>query len=403
MHTVYAARQAIFNTKQNVVAYELFFRDGPENFFPNIDAHEATSKLIARTFLNEGLKPMTSNKQALINFSEKSLLLGLPYLLNPSEIVIEILETVSPSDEVYAACLAFYKAGYKMALDDFVYKPEWNRFISLVKLIKFDIRETPLSSIEVIVRKLKDKKILLAEKVETKEEFIQAKSMGFSFFQGFFFAKPEMQKKRDSESNEHILFLLQRESLRKIINNDKIASLFEQDANITYKLLRFINSGTFKLLKPITSIKQALIYLGDTQVRRIVSLITTSVLANNKPAELTKMCIIRARFCEAMMERVHPTYMESAFLTGMFSLLDAILDKPIKEIIEELPLSDDIVECLTEIGCHSPIAIALRIVNHLEKGEWHLTDIEAKKLKLNYKIASNCYREAVIWSDFQEL
>ena len=294
MQEVYTARQAIFNRKQNVVAYELFFRDGPENFFPNVDAHEATSKLIARTHLNDGIKPVTSNKQALINFSEESILKGLPKLLCPTEIVIEILETVSPSEEVYQACLDLYRAGYKLALDDFVYSPEWKRFLPLVKMIKFDIMQTPLDRIQPLVDKLKEKKVLLAEKVETKAEFDKAKKMGFKFFQGYYFCKPEMQKQRDSESNQHILLLLQREGVREHLNLNKVAQLFEQDSNLAYKLLRYINSGAFKLTKKISSIKQALVYLGEAQVRRMISLVTTSVLANDKPAELTKMCVIRA-------------------------------------------------------------------------------------------------------------
>lgn len=402
MRDVYTARQAIFNKKQKVVAYELFFRDGPENFFPDVDAHEATSKLIARTHLNDGIRPITSNKQALINFSEESILKGLPFLLNPSEIVIEILETVRPTDEVYAACLDLHSKGYKMALDDFVYKPEWNRFLSLIKMIKFDIMVTPLDSIGPLVKKLKGKKVLLAEKVETKAEFIQAKEMGFLYFQGYFFCKPEMQKKRDNESNQHVLFLLQREGLRHVLNHNKIAKLFEQDSNLTYKLLRYINSSTFQLTTKIQSLKQALVYLGEDQIRRMISLITTAVLASDKPAELTKMCIIRARFCELIIKKVAPGFLESAFLTGMFSLLDAILDKPIENVIATLPLSEEVVESLTNNKCQTPLGITLRIVKLLENGNWHLTEQEASKLKLDYKFVADCYRQAVTWSDFHD-
>lgn len=399
---VYTARQAIFNKQQNVVAYELFFRDGPENVFPDVDAHDATSKLIVRTHLNDGIKPFTSNKQALINFSEESLLNGLPYILNPQEIVIEILETVRPTDEVYSACLELYRAGYKLALDDFVYEAKWKRFLSLVKLVKFDILVTPLDSIEPLIKKLKHKKALLAEKVETKEEFIKAKKMGFRFFQGYFFCKPEMKKCRDVESNHHNLLLLQREGLRCELNYPTIASLFERDSSLAYKLLRYINGGTFQLNIPISSIKQALVYIGELQVRRMISLVVTSVLASDKAPELTKMCIIRARFCELVVKKAAPGLVEPAFLCGMFSLLDAILDKPLENIIDNLPLSQEIVEALTDALCQTPIAIALRTIKLLERNKWHDTEKEASKLCLNYKDVSNFYRSAIIWSDFQD-
>ena len=174
---VFTARQAILNRKEQVIAYELLFRDGPENLFPQIDAHEATSKLIIRTHLNEGIRPMTGGKPALINFSEESLLCGLPLLLPSDQIMIEILEDTNPSEEVYQACRELYHKGYSLALDDFIYKPEWGRFLNLVKLIKFDLMQTPLEKIAPLVEKLKTRKKLklLAEKVETKEEVVPPK------------------------------------------------------------------------------------------------------------------------------------------------------------------------------------------------------------------------------------
>jgi EAL and modified HD-GYP domain-containing signal transduction protein len=403
---VYTARQAIFNNKQNVVAYELFFRDGPENFFPaNVDGHVATSILIARTQLISGIRPVASNKPALINFSEESILKELPFILNPKEVMIEILETVTPSDEVFEACKKLYHAGFKLVLDDFIYRPEWKRFFCYVSMIKFDISVTPLHKIEPLVRKLQKQKPkikLLAEKIETKEEYAAAKKLGFLFFQGYFFCKPEMQKRKDIQSNQHIIFLLQREILRKELDHGKISRLFEQDSNLAYKLLRYINSGLFQLKNKISSIKQALVYLGDSQVRRMLSLITTSSLASDKPAELTEMCVIRAKFCEQVIQKVSPSRVESAFLMGMFSLLDAILDRPLNEVLETLPLEDDVKEALLKDDAQTPLAITIRLVKLLERGKWHETELEAKKLRIDYKFLADTYKSAIIWSDFSK-
>jgi EAL and modified HD-GYP domain-containing signal transduction protein len=402
---VYTARQSIMNRRQIVVAYELFFRDGPENFFPsNIDAHEATSKLIGRTHFNKGILPITSGKPALINFSEESLLKGLPFILPKEDIFVEILETVTPSDEVYQACAELYRAGYRLALDDFVYKPEWRRFLQLVKMIKFDIMETPLTQIAPLVTKLREnsKIRLLAEKVETQEEYSQAMELGFHYFQGYYFCKPEMQKVHEVESNEQLLFFLYKESLAKSLNYKAIAQIFERDSNLTYKLLCFINSGSFPLITKITSVKQALSYMGEIQLRSVLSLFVTAILASSKPAEIIKMCVIRAKFCELVAEKIAPSLTSNAFLTGMFSLLDGILDLPMERVLERLPVSDEISETLLDSADKSqtPVSMALRAIRLLELGSWHLAEREAEKLRINTKQLDQYYQEAIQWSDF---
>jgi EAL and modified HD-GYP domain-containing signal transduction protein len=404
---VYTARQAILNRRQNVSAYELFFRDGPENFFPqDMDPHEATSKLIGRTHFNKGIRPLTSGKAALINFSEESLLKRLPMLLPKEDILVEILETARPNDAVYNACAELYRAGYRLVLDDFVYKPEWRRFFKLVKMIKFDIIATPLDTIAPLVTKLREnsKIKLLAEKVETKEEFEQAMQLGFHFFQGYYFCKPEMQKGHEVESNELLLFSIYQETLRSSLNYKAIGKLLEQDSNLVYKLLCFVNSGGFPLQTKITSIKQSLTYLGDAQLRSLLSLFVTAILASRKPAELTKMCVVRAKFCQLVIKKTAPILTESAFLTGMFSLLNAILDLPMDAVLDRLPVSDEIKETLLDVADKSqtPISMTLRAIKLLESGSWYLAEREAEKLHLSPKLLDQFYQDAISWSEFFE-
>jgi len=402
---VYIARQAIFNRRQQVTAYELFFRDGPENFFPgDIDAHEATSKLIGRTHFNKGIRPITSGKRALINFSQESLLKRLPLLLPPEDILVEILETVHPTNAVYAACVELYRAGYKLALDDFVYKPQWQRFLKLVTLIKFDILATPLDEIAPLVIKLRQtgKVKLLAEKVETQEQYHQAMKLGFHLFQGYYFCKPEMQQSKEAESSEKLLFLLYKETFNNPLDYDAITQILQMDSSLTYKLLCFINSGGFPLKQKITSVKQALTYLGETQVRSLMSLFVTSVLANDKPSELIKMSVIRAKFCELVIKKVAPALADSAFLTGMFSLLDAILDTSMENVLERVPLPEEITETLLDAQDNSqtPLSMALRANKLLESGSWHLTEREAAKLRISFKQLGQFYQEAIQWSEY---
>lgn len=403
MTDIYFARQAILNRKNNVVAYELFYRDGSNNSFPDIDPHLASSKLIGQTHLNHGLKRCTGGKPALINFSEESLLNGLPYIVPPNTMMIEILETVTPSDEVYAAVLEFKKAGYQIALDDFCYRPEWFKFLKLANIIKFDIQETPLDSIVKLVSYLRDKTSikLLAEKVETKEEYIKAKKMGFSFFQGYFFCQPEIQSHKQPKANESVLLELYQESLRPELDTKKLTEVFKKDALLAFKLLCYVNAGGFPLTQKISSIKQAFLYLGEHQLRRLVALLVTSILAHDKPTEVTSLSIIRAKFCEEVAIKIQPSLADDAYMTGMFSMLDVLFNCEMESILNRLPVTDVIENTLVDPDdkSQSTNSIILRAIKLLEKGSWHYAQLEARKINLNYDVLAKIYKEALIWSD----
>lgn len=396
---VYTARQAILNRKENVVAYELLYRGGPENFFPQIDPHKATSKLIIRTHLNQGIGLITDNKPALINFPEESILSCLPLILPPKQVMIEILETVSPSDEVYQACKVLYHQGYHLALDDFVYKPEWNRFFNLMKLIKFDIQATSLSELSPLIKKLKTRKNLkiLAEKVETKEEFIQAKKLGFHFFQGYYFCRPEMSESNEIDSNQPILLSLMQECLKTPLNVNCITSYFERDVALSFKLFKFINSGILPISQEITSIKNALIYLGEVQTKKLILLLTAGILAKNKPKELTRLAIVRARFCELIAEKTMPEHTGSSFLVGLFSLLDAMLDSPLDKIVNSLSLPAEVVAALIS-DKPSPLKYILKTVSYYEKGSWYNTKRNAEMINIDYEKLTDYYQDSLVWA-----
>ena len=402
---VYTARQPIFNRRQQAVAYELLFRDGEENRFPNIDPHHATSKLIMHTHLNGGLATVTDGKPALINFTEECLLSGFPELLPPDKVMIEVLESVTPTDEVYAKCRELFHKGYALALDDFVHKPEWERFFNLVKMIKFDIQKTPLSEIQPLIARLRvqrPKLKLLAERVETHEEFKIAKDMGFTFFQGYFFCKPEMCKERDVSPDQVVLIELYKELCRPVINMKQISKCFEQDLGLTYKLLNYINSGILPIQTEISSIKQALVYLGESQVRKLITLLTTATLAFKKPKEIIRVAITRARACELVAEKVLPAMSDEAFLIGLLSQIPAILDKSMEEVLEKLPVSEDIKVALLEPKSQSLLRIIYDAVTLYERGDWHLTTIQCYKLKLEYDTLGDYMLQAIAWAQSYE-
>lgn len=404
---VYTARQAILNRDSNVAGYELFFRDSEENVFPSsVDGHEATSKLLGRTYFNKGFKAFTDGKRALLNFPEKSLLTRLPFLLSKDEIIIEILETVTPSDAVFKVCNELSEAGYVLALDDFIYKPEWKRFLHIVQIIKFDIRKTPLDTITPLIDVLKSKTSikLLAEKIETHKEHQQALNLGFDLFQGYYFLKPEMQSSQDIESPQLLLIALFQEVNKPEIDSASIIKLLQKDCNLVFKLLSYVNSGIFPIRGKISSVKQAITYMGESQLKSLISLFVTSVLAQDKPPELLTISAIRAKFCELIITKLEPTAHESAFMTGMLSLIDAVLDIPMSDITTRLALDEHVCETLldTKDTSQTNISMALRLIKYLEKGSWYLAEREAFKLRISIDVVNKYYQKAIKWAEYLE-
>ncbi|MGO3423297.1 MAG: EAL and HDOD domain-containing protein [Pseudoalteromonas distincta] len=397
--SVFVARQAIFNRSKKVVAYELLFRDSPKNYFPDIAEGQATARLIMENQLNLGTRHITSGKKALINIGPESLKLDLCAFLPCQDVVIELLETIEPTDDNYELCRGLFHSNYKLALDDFVYKPQWDRFLKLVKLIKFDIAITPLSEIQPIVTKLQAHKQIkiLAEKIETQEDYELAFDMGFDYFQGYFFAKPTMIKQNDIDYNYGLVVAIYAEIMKQSPDIKTIASLFELDAALAYKLLRLINSGVFPIQSQISSLKQALVYLGHERLKKFVSLIVTAHTAGKKPAELMQVCVVRARFCELVAKKVNKSQSGEAFLTGLFSLLDAILDQPMSLLVEKLPFPDEIKTAL--LGNKNTLYYILNVVKAYETGSWWALEQAVLLLNIDSAILPPLYQQSVDWAD----
>ncbi|WP_051326551.1 EAL and HDOD domain-containing protein [Aliagarivorans taiwanensis] len=398
---VYTARQAVFNRKQSVVAYELLFRNGPENVFPKgVDPHHATSRMVLQTQLNEGINAVTQGKRALINFTEKSLLSGLPQLLPPDQVVIEILEDTQPTDEVYETCQSLFHRGYKLALDDFSFAPEWQRFFKFISLIKVDIQKTPMDQMGSWFDKVKARGNIkmLAERVETREQLEQAMAMGFDFFQGYFFCKPEIHSDRDVEVIDVVVSNLLVEATKEDININRIVSYFERDTGMAFKLLRFVNSGSLPATNEIRSIKQAVVYIGNAKLRKLVYLLASAMTVATKPMELVRLSVHRARFCELVAEKQFPALKEQAFICGLFSLLDAILDKPLEHLLSSLPLDQEICDALLKDEA-SPLRNMLETIRRYEEGQWYLTERASRQLMLSYEQVEEFNRQALIWSE----
>ncbi|MBB1293627.1 MAG: c-di-GMP-related signal transduction protein [Pseudoalteromonas rhizosphaerae] len=398
----YAARQPILDRNKQLVGYELLFRDGVDNVFPDIDGDEATSRLIEGSQFNFGLEDLTDNKPAYINFTLETLQKGYPTLLGKDQIVVEILETIQPGKRLLAIVKDLKQKGYTLALDDYIHQPVWRHFYPFIDIIKIDFLNCEVDTIHSIIEEIKPYPHikLLAEKVETYEKYQLALDLGFTYFQGFFFSKPEMVQSKTLPPSEIALAELLYETSTVEVNLKKITDVFERDVNLSYKLLRYSNSAAFKRRAEISTIKQALIVLGAAEIKKFLSLLFAAQVAGDKPAELIRLSLTRARFTELLAinhSKLKDTGM--AFLTGMMSLMDAILDEDMESVMNKLPLSNDIKLALLED--QGLLAQYLRLVKLYEQANWQGANAIKDELGLTAGKVPDAYHDAVNWANEQ--
>lgn len=395
----YAARQPILDRNKALYAYELLFRNGNANSFPLIDGNEATSRMIEGSQLSFTLDELLGNKPGFINFTMDTLLRQYPLMLPSHKVIIEILEDTLPQASLLDECKKLKKQGYTLALDDHTYTSDWEPFYPYIDIIKVDFRVSSVLNLQNIVdTAAKHRHIrLLAEKIETNSEFEQALQLGFSYFQGYFFARPEMLQTRVLPPASLAILRLLAEVSKPEPELATIIRIFEHDIPLSYKLLRYSNSVIFRRQSEIATIKQAIIVLGLQELKRFLSLLFMANISTDKPAELLRMSVIRAGFTEALSRIHQQSCPEKAFLAGMLSLIDAILDQSIESVMQQLPLSQDIKTAL--IDKTGPFAQYIDVIHHYETAAWAELDINAQKLGISVDDIHQAYHQAVLWAD----
>ncbi|MCP4716070.1 MAG: HDOD domain-containing protein [Deltaproteobacteria bacterium] len=397
---VFIARQPIFNTQKQVIAYELLFRSSLENFYDDsVHADRATTKVVSDSLLVIGLNTMTKGKPAFINFTRNLLLRGAPSVISKDLVYVEVLETVEPDDLVISACRELKQDGYTIVLDDFVFHERFRPLIDLADIIKVDFQDTPPPERKKIIESCNSGSIsFLAEKVETDEEFQEALNLGYKYFQGYFFSKPCIIARKDIPGNKLNNFKILQEVNRPETDMDKIEEIVKHDISLSFKLLKFINSAFFNFRIQVESIKHALVLLGADELKKWITLIAMTGIGSDKPPELLTFSLVRARFCEHLAPL---TGMQNRnadlFLMGMFSMIDALIDRPMEEIIEELPLSYDVTAAL--LGKPNPLTDVFNIVLAYEKGNWDSTCRLAQKLNISEDDLPEFFFNSVEWAN----
>lgn len=395
----YIARQPVFSKNMKIYGYELLFRSGAAEKASNVtDADQATSRVVMESFYSRGVESITGGKPAFINFTPRLLLENTATLFPKEKLVVEILEDVEPTQEIIDACRTLRRKGYILAMDDFVYRPALDPLIELSNMIKFDFLISTPDEISDMIRRinLKGKK-LLAEKIETNEMFDLAGRLGCTLFQGYFFSKPvTLSAKALSPLKVSYMSLLKEVSAEDEIDFKKLTVTIRNDVALSYKLLRMVNSAYYGLRTEVTDIVQALTIIGTIEVRKWIFMISLMGIGSDKPDEIALMSMIRGRFLENLNMRCIRTYSnENVFQTGLFSMLDVLMDMPMESALKDIYLADDVRNAL--VGRRGGMYDMLELVISLERSDWDRVDALTARLNVDAAQVTEEYLDAVKW------
>lgn len=390
----FVARQPILTVDEQVFGYELLFRDGVKNYFNSSDPDAAACSTLDSSLLL-GLDLLCDRRRAFVNFTREVLLKDYAVLLPPQQAVIEILESIPPDLEVMAACKRLKQAGYMIALDDFVADDPRECMSAVADIIKVDVQATTAGEQSALVRRLGSGSRMLAEKVETREQFHATCKMGFVYFQGYFFCRPEVVTAQDIPSNRLNYILMLQAVARPELDMTELEKLIKGEASVCYRLLRYLNSSLFCLESEIHSVRHALSMLGERQVRRWVQLVAIIAAGQQKSAEVVLTVLARARFCELLATRTQQDEAE-LFLMGLMSLMDTILQMPMTQVLENVPIAQPIKDVL--LGKPSPLHTVYRLMLAQESGEWPAVAELARLLNLEKDDSCESYWQALQWA-----
>jgi EAL and modified HD-GYP domain-containing signal transduction protein len=393
----YLARQPILNRSRELFAYELLFRNGIQNSCEGLDLEMASTSVLDTSFLI-GFEKITGGHPMFINCPRDFLLKDYISIFPAKSVVVEILETIEPDQEVIDACRRLKQMGYTIALDDFVDSPPRAPLVALADIIKVDFRLSDPEQQSALASRYASRKIrMLAEKVETQEEFAAAKEMGYSLFQGYFFCRPELMQHKSLPTSKLAYLELLRAATAPEFDIEELALKIKHEASLTFRLLRYLNSAAFGLRSEIHSVEHALSMLGELELRKWIAVISVTVLADGKPDELMTVPLVRGRFCELMAPHAGLSgHSSDLFLMGLLSVMDAILGQPLDSILADLPVRAEIKEALlARKGLYWDL---LEMATAHERADWQMVSELASKTGMREDKISALYVAAVDWS-----
>lgn len=396
--TQFVGRQPIFDADRKVVAYELLFRSDNLNIARVSNANQATYRTMDNSLNFFGLNELVGSKLAFFNFP-RDLILDKTYDVLPSgRTVIELLEDVEVDQALIEACRTIRAAGYAIALDDFAFSPQYEPLLKIADFVKLDVLATDLPACHAIIKKYRRPGLtFLAEKVETHAVFHDMKEIGCDLFQGYFFCTPEVLSTKPLGGVKQNYLLFMKELARTPLSYEELEQTIKRDMSLSVKLLKYLNSAAVGLTQKISSIHQAITLLGEQKLKRWGALVGMACMAQDKPLELARICLIRGRFCELMADDIGEKNGVDLFLLGLLSGLDAILDRPMAEALKDLPLSPQIKSIL--LGDSSRTGKLFMAALACERGDIKRIALMGKILGLSEGRLAESHREAITWAD----
>ena len=394
MENLYLARQPIYHRNQTVIGYELLYRSSSVNSANVNDDNQATLETLLNSFMHIGLENIVGSSLAFLNLPVDFVTNQTLTPMFKGQCVLEILESVTPTTPVISGLKFLKQQGYQIALDDFEYSPKHRAFLELADYVKLDVNHKSEQDIRNQLTQLKPYKVkVVAEKVETPDMHKLCMQLDFDYFQGYFYCHPLMINQKYMPANKIVVLDLLAKLQNSNIDLAEIEAVLSQDVSLAYKLLRYINSATFSRHKEISSIQDAVVMLGINNVRNWLSLILMSKILSDKPAELIVTALARGKMCELLAAKQNPGIASQMFITGLFTVIDALMDKPMAELLDTIVLSIPIrLALLDKSGPHGAI---LNQVLHYEEGNWD------KLLQSDTcpEVFSTLYLEAIQWAD----
>ena len=391
-------RHAIFDREQKVYAYELAF-DTPFDavYKSTLKEDQKTSKVLTDSFFSLGLDKVTDGKRAFVQFSKNLLVSEFTKMFPKDAIAIQIPVDLKPDSRVVAACKDLKSEGYMIVLDDYAFQTDFMNILPFAYMVKVDAKKIGEYIRKTIVTKLQPRGIKCALKnVNDQQSYYKSFPMGYDYFQGSFFSKPSVVDKKDVPVYKFNFMEMIKQINQPEVDFGKIEDIIKHDVSLTYKLLRMINSSAFGMKNEVKSIKQALVLLGALEVKKWLTLVVLSNIGNDKPDELMKKALLRAKFLELVAPLAGLSENASdLFLTGMFSLMDAMMDQSIESLLDGLPLGESVKNVL--LGNDSPYQTPMKLVLDYEKANWTEVKSLAQQMNIPQDKLPLLFKQAVNW------
>ncbi len=371
MSTQFLAKQPIFNKEHSVIGYELLYRDSEKNAFPvGLSDEEASSRMFYETALFHGISNVAEKKLAFINLCDKSVLRKLPKLVPKENLIVEIVERSVVDDDTIDAISELHKLGYIFALDDFDFQSKWQRLRPFLSYVKFDFPENTAELMPTVtkIREIFPDVKLVVERIETKLQAGLTIACGVDYLQGYYFSKPKIMKFKNIEPSKLVALELVNCLTKPLLDFDHVARVLGRDISLTARIIKLANVTLALRKLNISSINKAVVYLGEDTMRQFISIVAVSKLASDKPDELVLLGLRRALFIQQLPTLVGQPSSATGFLVGLLSVLDAILDCSINDVIDKLQLQEIMANCL--LNYEGQYGCALQIVKYIENAQW---------------------------------